>query len=702
MMAILGALAGAAPGACADPSRDWLVSAPPTPARVRVSPDGREVALENGLVRRTFRTSPNAATIELANLVTGAQVARAVRPEAVIELDGTRYAVGGLRGQPDHAFLDPEWLAGMTADPAAFGFTQHRVGRPEAPYPWQPVRGAPSVPWPPRGVALELEFAPPQGADKLLRDVRVSVHYELYDGLPCYAKWVEVRNGGASAVTVGGLDTEVLAVVETEKPRVHMQSDFAFAGMQTTHWLTDPEYTTQVDYELQSRVMLVSRYPLGPGVLVPPGGVWRSFRTFVMLFDGEDRERNGMARRRLYRTLAPQAMENPILMHVRSADSASVRAAIDQCAEVGFEMVIMTFWSGFDIENLDPAYVARVKADVEYAHSKGVQLGGYTLICASRDVGPADNCISPQTGKPGSKFGQSACLGSAWAAGYFDRVKRFIEATGLDVIETDGPYHGDVCASTEHPGHRGLADSQVAQWEACRSFYRWCRGRGVYINSPDWYYFSGSNKCAMGYRETNFSLPRRRQILISRQNIYDGTFEKTPSMGWMFVPLVEYHGGGAEATFEPLSQHLDDLEWHFAQNFGSGVQACYRGPRLYDTDATQAMVKRWVDFYRKRRVLLDSDIVHVRRADGRGLDCMLHVNPRLAESALAMVYNPTSAEVHGDLTLPLYYAGLTRRARVREREGRARVVPLDGASQARVAVRVPARGFTWLTFEAAR
>lgn len=41
----------------------------------------------------------------------------------------------------------------------------------------------------------------------------------------------------------------------------------------------------------------------------------------------------------------------------------------------------------------------------------------------------------------------------------------------------------------------------------------------------------------------------------------------------MFVPLVEYHGGGAAATFEPLSEHLPDLEWHLAQNFGSGVQA---------------------------------------------------------------------------------------------------------------------------------
>ena len=60
----------------------------------------------------------------------------------------------------------------------------------------------------------------------------------------------------------------------------------------------------------------------------------------------------------------------------------------------------------------------------------------------------------------------------------------------------------------------------------------------------------------MGYRETNFSLPRERQILIARQNIYDATYEKTPSMGWMFVPLVEYHGGGAAAR---LSRFVNTL-----------------------------------------------------------------------------------------------------------------------------------------------
>ena len=38
-------------------------------------------------------------------------------------------------------------------------------------------------------------------------------------------------------------------------------------------------------------------------------------------------------------------------------------------------------------------------------------------------------------------------------------------------------------------------------------FYKWCRASGVYLNVPDYYYLAGSNKCGMGYRETNWSLP---------------------------------------------------------------------------------------------------------------------------------------------------------------------------------------------------
>jgi hypothetical protein len=362
-------------------------------------------------------------------------------------------------------------------------------------------------------------------------------------------------------------------------------------------------------------------------------------------------------------------------------------------------MIIYTFGSVLDMENEQPEYQARIKADVDYAHARGIEVGAYSLL-ASRSIGPEHDVINPKTGgTDGAVFGHSPCLGSAWGIAYFERIKRFIEATGLDLLEHDGSYPGDVCASTRHPGHRGLDDSQWTQWRQIADLYAWCRARGTYLNVPDYYFLAGSSKTAMGYRESNWSLPRERQILLGRQNLYDGTWTKAPSMGWMFVPLVEYQGGGAAATLEPLSEHLDAYEAHLANNFGAGVQACYRGPRLYDTEATQAVVRRWVSWFKRYRGILESDLIHLRRPDGRDVDCYLHVDPAHSPHALAVVFNPLDTEARREVDLPLYYAGLRKYAQVREQEGRARRLSLDRVYEIRVPVRVPARGLTWLVID---
>ena len=258
--------------------------------------------------------------------------------------------------------------------------------------------------------------------------------------------------------------------------------------------------------------------------------------------------------------------------------------------------------------------------------ARGIEIGGYSLL-SSRSAGPENDVIDISTGKPGrGKIRQCALHWQQVGTGIFRKLYAFYEKTGFDLLEHDGSYPGDYCASKLHPGHRNYGDSQWTQWKTISDFYKWCRGKGIYLNVPDFYYLTGSTKCAMGYRETNWSLPRAQQIIHGRQNIYDGTWTKTPSMGWMFVPLTQYHGGGAAATIEPLSEHLDAYEAHLANNFGMGVQACYRGPRLYDTDQTKAVVKKWVDFFKMYRDILESDIIHVRRADGRDIDCILHVN----------------------------------------------------------------------------
>ena len=672
---------------------DWLVQ--PFHQTASVEERDNQLILDNGLIRRTFVTTPNFATVDYTNQITDSSLLRGIKPEAILTINEQQFEVGGLKGQPDYAYLDSNWIANLTSAPNAFQFLEYRVGETEIRYPWVRRRSTTASVYPPEGVSLTVVFSPPPSLDS----IRLCVHYELYQGIPVLSKWVTICNESQKPIQLDALSCEILAVNEQEKHRLHIESDYAFSGVETTQWGPDADYKTQVDYHYKMPLLMTSSYPLGPGMLLQPTETFKSFRTFEILHDSDARERKGLARRKMYRTLAPQVTENPMLMHVRSAEPDAVRLAIDQCAEVGFEMVIMTFGSGFNIESEDLEYITSMKELTDYAHHKGIQLGGYTLMCASRSVGEDFNCIDPDTGQPGSRFGQSACLASKWADGYFQRVLNFMDATAMDVIETDGPYHGDICAATTHEYHNGLADSQLRQWEACVHFYHECRKRGIYINSPDWYYLNGSNKCGMGYRETNFSLPRERQILIARQNIYDGTFEKTPSMGWMFVPLVEYHGGGEAATFEPLHEHLHDYESHLAQNFGSGVIACYRGPRLFDTEQTKTVVKKWVDFYKKYRTILESDLIHVRRPDGRSIDCMLHANAQANPCGLAMLYNPTHTVQRITLKLPLYYTGLSEIAKIRAEEAESKLYKIDRNYNIEIPIKMEPKSVSYLVIE---
>ena len=100
--------------------------------------------------------------------------------------------------------------------------------------------------------------------------------------------------------------------------------------------------------------------------------------------------------------------------------------------------------------------------------------------------------------------------------------------------------------------------------------------------------------------------------------MYDDTYHFIPTQGWMFVPIVDYHGGGAAAMFEPLETNLVDYEWALAQYLGYGVAACYRGNVLYDGPNSKAVVTKWVSFYKRYRDILISDIIHVRRPDMQG------------------------------------------------------------------------------------
>lgn len=691
---------------------DWLIDPAPFIAKVARSADGREMTIANGLVRRVFRLAPNAATVALDNLMTGESELRAVRPEAYVTINDYSLAVGGLEGQPAQNYLLPEWLDAMTADPRAFLFESVEECQPVERFPWKRVAKWSTVdlPWPPPGVGLVFHYKP--GPESPVTGLRLSVHYELYNGIPLMAKWVEIENAGSSPFVLNSFKAEILALVESCATKsaplegnvlldmlapLHIETDYAFGGnMQAARdnpavrWIHDPSYhPDQV-------TLLQCSPPLGPELEIAPGDTWRSFTVFELLHDSSDAERRGLAMRRMMTVLAPWAQENPLYMHIRYAEPDKVKFAIDQCAEVGFEMVMLSYGSGFNIENDSPAYLQQMKELADYARAKGIAIGGYTLL-ASRGGDPADLIVDVKTGEPGGGiFGPSPCLCSRWAEKYFKTVRAFLAATGMNVFLNDGSYPGDLCASTKHPGHKGYLDSQWRQWQAIVALYRWCCAQGIYLKVPDWYFLNGSSKTGMGYNEYDWSLPRGDQPVIERQDIYDGTWQKTPSMGWMHVPLVQYHGGGAAATVEPLKEHLANYETRFADLLGAGVQATWRGTRLYDCDETRRAVKQWVDFYKQYRAILSSDIIHLRRADGRDWDGILHVNPRLATRGMACIYNPLPKAITRQIELPLYYTGLVQRASIQQEDEEAKVYQLDRSYAVQVPVQIPAYGWTWL------
>ena len=67
---------------------DWLIEPSPYRARIETAPDGASATLTNGLIARRIRLSPNAATTAFDDLVSGASLIRAVKPEAYVTLDG--------------------------------------------------------------------------------------------------------------------------------------------------------------------------------------------------------------------------------------------------------------------------------------------------------------------------------------------------------------------------------------------------------------------------------------------------------------------------------------------------------------------------------------------------------------------------------------------------------------------------------------
>mmetsp|Transcript_8891 Transcript_8891/g.24626 ORF Transcript_8891/g.24626 Transcript_8891/m.24626 type:complete len:911 (-) Transcript_8891:186-2918(-) len=634
-----------------------------------------------------------------------------------------------------------------------YRYVTHRVvPRIQVDFDWQPGtrHSIPTAHWPPRGVGLEIEFqvldwgaatatTTTQNQELWSADEipSITLHYEMYDGIPAMAKWLSrtsAASGGSTAgktITVESReslgnpddpieflhddDEETVllkdAVVEriasyppygayfghgsaapysfyngesgggvSQPPPLLLALTNQKNGMASCRWKDDFASSNDTSNDPEtvhdmgaSEPLLYCNYTHGPYIQLQDDendGTFASFKTILLATDSTDPERYSLQKQRLIQTLLPHTTENPIFFHAIVHNDTQFRNIVDQMQQVGFEMLIYSFGSSFVLESDNTTYIETIKSQIDYAKARGIEVGGYDLICLQRGHGGYGDPIPDEwsTVRDDGSLTPDACYASDWVDNLHGYIYHFLEATGLSNLELDGPYGGGTCSATNHSHHRGREDSVYQQNRLQSELILKLRNKGVYVNAPDFYFFQGQNRGVMGYDEEQYSMPRWEQLTISRMGLYDDLYRFLPTQGWMFLPLSEYHAGGDAATFQ---NHPQELEWAVAQYLGAGTAAAYRGERVYDesTETGQkikAVFQKWIGFYNRHRQVLIQPVVHLQRPTMQGWDGWFHVHPAGdVDVGLALIFNPTNRHFEQEaVVLPLYYTGLKDSAQV--------------------------------------
>eukprot|EP01083_Nonionella_stella_P071200 191131_1 len=717
--------------------KDWLIHPPQSFPNVTFKRgninDLDTYILSNGLISRTFVSTPNFATIAYdsylnGNEATKSSILRTLSPESIIGINGISYNIGGIHfkstsktntASPNTAYMDPQWLTSSNLDTntlSSFIFngkiTTTTISKP---YEWTPgTRHSPKyIHWPPLGLAIETHFIPSTQIHNISYDIAkyitICIRYELYQGMPILSKSLSIISSNPSVTSslfITGITVETLAVNVPYSPGSNADAINSCTPYTNTYGMspysnmisysgglflkTDQAHGTQVKWyndvnmpnisgSYQPNVAVQYASPgtewavrLAPNVPGTYNGTLHSFRVLEIVLDIHkdlgNLERTGLARRRMKKYLTPATTENPI--YAASVESSMtndtfLRSFIDQCEQVGFEMLIFSFGSGFHMEDTSPQTLEFYANIIEYAASKNIEIGGYDLIMADRYVENGQYQVIDANGKKEN----NVCFGSKWV----DMVTKDFDAyidIGMRNVITDGPFGGEVCHSTTHEYHENANDSVFRQMYLQNKFYVDMKNAGVYIHQPDEYYYYGGSKSGMGYNEQQYSLPRWLDLAVSRMGMYDDTYINLVTSGWMFMPLTAYHSSDPDCYFEPLSEHIDEYNWALGQYFGFGVMPMMRGTQLYDSEQVKKTVMKWTDFYHKHRDILTSDIIHLRRCDMQSFDAILHANAFLArEKGLVMIYNPTNYSIDTNFTFSLYYTGISSNVLVSHNDG---------------------------------
>lgn len=583
--------------------------------------------LENGLVRRVLSLKDN-RTLSLFNIQKNLEMLTEPYYDTAVSIDGKKrplvsklefdkYVITGCKERIPFVKSDT-----MTGD----------------------------FPYPPMG----------KGADVFYKNdkINVTVHYEIYDGIPVIMKSVTVKNTGNEKITVDNIYTDILNITENREC-LFVDSDFnsttSFLGLDFSKYAKN---YARYQYDL---LEISPAYRMN--MTLNKGEEINSIAGFLLLFTADYYEQKMIEIKSMYRRIAPWCLDNTTFFHLISNSSKAIKRAVDQCSEVGIEMIIQSFGSGVNMESHRAAYLNRIKKAYDYGHEKNIKMGAYTLAYVKN--------YRPVRGDEALNHDGNhicRCLACDWSKKYMADVLNFIDKTGADSVEIDGPYGMMTCSGGKTHLHDDFTDSQFKQWKlSVDRWYKELKKRGIYINAPDWHFLNGTNRSGVGYEEIAFSEKRMEQLITSRIYYYKGTFDKNPSQGWGFLPLNVYHGGGDDAKFFPTEKNSFEFDWALAQLTASGVWPTIRGRAVYDSQTGKEIFKKWVTVYKKYRRVLNGITVHFMppRIDTKNpqrtteIDAVMNQLPYGKERGFLMLFNQTDAEITKEITIPVYYTGLT-------------------------------------------
>jgi hypothetical protein len=449
---------------------DWLLTPPSTyPLPTFTTNADNSLTLSNGLISRTFvfGVGKGFGTIDFRDETASISLLRAIEPEGYVSLSGLNYTLGSLiqTGTTYHAYLNRS-DTGIVFNPDGFDAISYSLGTPQAPFAWTPgTRGSPlNSEWPPRGLQVAFTLRAPTSAPPSIQAVAITLVYEMYPGIPLLTKWATISSNGSASAGV------LINSITTESQRLASPYTSCSIGSQSpsqSTWdappsllyvATDQAHGTQINFILDGagvadpgaiECVLQTSYTLGPGVVLSGGNTsshflyrtligdsvaeFVSFRTFQLLLDSHEKERTALATKRLFRLWAPHAQENPIFFHATDTSDAGFKLEIDQMKATGFEMLIYSFGSSFNLETNDATYLAKVKAQIDYAKSQGIEVGGYDLVCLDRGNGGYGGNVGDQwdaVGVDGVTLLPDACFASGWVEKLTNFASKFIDYAG--------------------------------------------------------------------------------------------------------------------------------------------------------------------------------------------------------------------------------------------------------------------------------